>query len=175
MLGLRGWLCPTEGAHGSAPGVGTSADAAASKTHPQMRGSGRETRGFSYILVGPPPGPMETGTSARATIGGRGQARRAGDNLETMRRILFALVCALPMLSAQSFDPELYAGLAWRMIGPFRGGRTVGAAGIPGQPNVFYIGVNNGGVWKTDDYGRTWNPIFADQPPGSIAAIGLAP
>ena len=50
-----------------APSVGTSADAAASKTHPQMRGSGRETRGFSYILVGPPPGPMETGTSARAT------------------------------------------------------------------------------------------------------------
>jgi hypothetical protein len=52
---------------GNAPSADTSIDAAASKTHPQMRGSGRETRGFSYILVGPPPGPMETGTSAHAT------------------------------------------------------------------------------------------------------------
>src|ERR1022692_4900543 len=52
----------------AAPCVATSADAAASKTHPQMRGSGCETRGFSYILVGPPPGPMETGTSACATL-----------------------------------------------------------------------------------------------------------
>src|SRR5205823_2908897 len=75
----------------------------------------------------------------------------------------------------QSFDPKLYSGLQWRMIGPFRGGRTVGAAGIAEQPNVVYIGVNNGGVWKTDDYGRTWRPIFDDQPTGSIGAIALAP
>ena len=50
-------------------------------------------------------------------------------------------------MSAQNVDPKLYAALEWRMIGPFRGGRTVGVAGIPDQPNVFYIGVNNGGVW----------------------------
>ncbi len=92
-----------------------------------------------------------------------------------MRRFLFAFACVLPALTAQSFDPKLYSGLEWRMIGPFRGGRTVGAAGIPDQPNVFYIGVNNGGVWKTDDYGRTWNPIFDDQPTGSIGAVALAP
>ena len=71
--------------------------------------------------------------------------------------------------------PAVYAGLRWRNIGPFRGGRTVGAAGIPGQPNVFYIGVNNGGVWKTTDSGRTWKPIFDDQPTGSIGAIAVAP
>ncbi|MFL6228378.1 MAG: VPS10 domain-containing protein [Pyrinomonadaceae bacterium] len=60
------------------------------------------------------------------------------------------------------------------MIGPFRGGRTVGATGVPSQPNVFYIGVNNGGVWRTNDYGHTWQPIFDDQPTGSIGALAVA-
>ncbi|MBO0698066.1 MAG: hypothetical protein J2P46_06715, partial [Zavarzinella sp.] len=71
--------------------------------------------------------------------------------------------------------PDHYASLSWRMIGPFRGGRTVAATGVPGQPNVFFVGVNNGGVWKTTDSGRTWKPIFDDQPTGSIGAIAVAP
>jgi photosystem II stability/assembly factor-like uncharacterized protein len=65
--------------------------------------------------------------------------------------------------------------MRWRMIGPFRGGRTVGATGVPGQPNVFYIGVNNGGVWKTTDYGHTWTPLFDNQPTGSVGALAVAP
>ncbi len=65
--------------------------------------------------------------------------------------------------------------MKYRMIGPHRGGRTVGAVGVPQQPNVFYIGVNNGGVWKTNDYGRTWKPIFDDQPTGSVGDIAVAP
>jgi photosystem II stability/assembly factor-like uncharacterized protein len=65
--------------------------------------------------------------------------------------------------------------MKWRCIGPHRGGRTVGATGVPSQPNVFYIGVNNGGVWKTTDYGRTWKPIFDDQPTGSIGDIVVSP
>ena len=65
--------------------------------------------------------------------------------------------------------------MKYRMIGPHRGGRTVGAVGVPQQPNVFYIGVNNGGVWKTNDYGRTWKPIFDDQPTGSVVDIAVAP
>src|SRR3954465_14596703 len=86
-----------------------------------------------------------------------------------------ALILLGTTLAAQTFDPKLYSGLRWRDIGPFRGGRTVGAAGIADQPNVFYIGVNNGGVWKTDDYGRTWKPIFDEQPTGSIGALAVAP
>jgi photosystem II stability/assembly factor-like uncharacterized protein len=81
----------------------------------------------------------------------------------------------LPEAAAQPFDPSLYAGLRWRMIGPFRGGRTVGVAGVPGRPNLFYVGVNNGGVWKTTDAGRTWTPIFDDQPTGSVGAVAVAP
>ena len=51
----------------------------------------------------------------------------------------------------------------------------MGATGVPGQPNVFYIGVNNGGVWKTTDFGRVWTPIFDEQPVGSIGALAVAP
>ena len=65
--------------------------------------------------------------------------------------------------------------LRYRMIGPHRGGRTKAAAGIPDRPNLFYIGVVNGGVWKTTDYGRTWTPTFDAQPTGSIGAIAVAP
>src|SRR6267154_2612058 len=74
----------------------------------------------------------------------------------------------------QTFDPSLFNSMQWRMIGPHRGGRTIGAVGVPQQPNVFYIAANNGGVWKTTDYGRTWDPIFDDQPTGSIGDIAVA-
>ena len=75
----------------------------------------------------------------------------------------------------QQIDPKLFQELHWRLIGPFRAGRGVGISGVPGQPNVFYMAPNNGGVWKTTDYGRTWNPIFDDQPAGSVGALTIAP
>lgn len=76
---------------------------------------------------------------------------------------------------AQPVDPKLTQNLSWRCIGPHRAGRTVGASGVPGRPSEFLIGVNNGGVWKTTDYGRTWKPIFDDQPTGSIGFVTVAP
>jgi photosystem II stability/assembly factor-like uncharacterized protein len=79
------------------------------------------------------------------------------------------------LASAQQVDPKLYGELRWRLIGPFRGGRTVPAIGVPGNPNVFYIGVNNGGVWKTTDAGRTWQSLFDDQPTQSVGALAIAP
>ncbi len=78
-------------------------------------------------------------------------------------------------LFAQPVEPAKFNSMKWRMIGPYRGGRTVGAVGVPQQANVFYIGVNNGGVWKTTDFGRTWVSIFDDQPTGSIGDVIVAP
>jgi photosystem II stability/assembly factor-like uncharacterized protein len=101
-----------------------------------------------------------------------------------MRALSQALLAACGLLglsdlnsasAAEPIRPRLYGEMQWRMIGPFRGGRTVGATGVPGQPNVFYIGVNNGGVWKTTDSGHIWTPIFDDQPTGSIGALAVAP
>jgi photosystem II stability/assembly factor-like uncharacterized protein len=71
--------------------------------------------------------------------------------------------------------PDLFKEMHWRGIGPYRGGRTKAATGVPGQPGVFYIGAVNGGVFRSNDYGRTWIPIFDGQPTGSIGAIAVAP
>ena len=99
--------------------------------------------------------------------------------MPTIRPVLVLLTLVTGAISspvaAQKVDPSLYSSLEWRMIGPFRAGRTIGATGVRGQPNVFYVGVNNGGVWKTTDYGRVWTPIFDAQPTGSIGDLAVAP
>src|ERR1051325_6167216 len=94
--------------------------------------------------------------------------------MKHLRLFAPALLLVAGALGAQ-VDPHVYDGLRWRHIGPFRGGRTVAGVGVPSQPYTFYIGVNNGGVWKSTDAGRIWLPIFDDQPSGSIGAIAVAP
>jgi len=93
------------------------------------------------------------------------------------RQCLFLLVCLLTFISAgaQNVNPQLFDGLKWRLIGPFRGGRAVAVAGIPGNATTFYFGAVNGGIWKTTNAGITWRPIFDAQHVASIGALAVAP
>ena len=92
---------------------------------------------------------------------------------ETLTALFFLLLTSATI--AQSIPPELTSGLKWRLIGPFRGGRVVAIAGVPGDSTTFYFGAVNGGIWKTSDAGTVWTPIFDGQPVGSIGAIAVAP
>ena len=96
-------------------------------------------------------------------------------NLRTRLVILLLILigCNLQTI-AQPFSNQYFGAMEYRMIGPHRGGRTVGAVGVPSQPSVFYIGVNNGGVWKTNDYGRVWKPIFDKMNTGSVGDIAVS-
>ncbi len=89
--------------------------------------------------------------------------------------VMVFLVLLTASATAQSVSAELVKGLKWRLIGPFRGGRAVAVAGVPGDSTTFYFGAVNGGVWKTTDAGTVWNPIFDSQPVGAIGAIAVAP
>jgi photosystem II stability/assembly factor-like uncharacterized protein len=97
-------------------------------------------------------------------------------------RAFFARLATLAALAAISGAPAtaqgpdpLFSAMHWREIGPTRAGRARALAGVPSQPNVFYIGFDNGGVWRSTDYGSNWEPLFDNEPTGSIGAIAVAP
>ena len=86
------------------------------------------------------------------------------------------LFCVATAEAAASGPGEaLLQPLHWRSIGPFRGGRVLTVSGVPGEPDHFYFGAVNGGVWETRDAGRSWTPIFDSAPVGSIGALAVAP
>ena len=91
-----------------------------------------------------------------------------------MRRSL-PLIALITIASTASAQTDTYADMHWRSIGPTRAGRARAVAGVPSQPNVAYIGFDNGGVWRSTDYGSTWQPLFDKESTGSIGAIAVAP
>ena len=88
-------------------------------------------------------------------------------------RVAHLLLLSLPLI-AQTYDQELFSGMHWRNIGPFRGGRVLAVAGIPGDPKTFYFGAVAGGVWKSSDGGVNWKPLFDKESTSSIGAIAIA-
>ena len=96
-------------------------------------------------------------------------------SVATSSLLLFLTLGYVPPAHTQQIDTKLLSEMEWRNVGPFRGGRTRAVSGVPGQPNVFYVGAVNGGAWRTTDFGRTWQPIFDQEPSSSIGAIEVAP
>jgi photosystem II stability/assembly factor-like uncharacterized protein len=87
----------------------------------------------------------------------------------------FASLAQAQGSSATDSRVDITSEMHWRHIGPVRGGRARALAGVPSQPNVFYAGFDNGGVWRSTDYGSNWVPLFDKQSTGSIGAIAVAP
>ncbi len=88
--------------------------------------------------------------------------------------VALSLLALLPS-RATTQTPDLSGALRWRTIGPYRAGRARAVAATPGKPTIFYIGFDNGGLWRSSDYGSNWEPLFDHEATGSIGAIALAP
>src|SRR5258708_8376230 len=93
----------------------------------------------------------------------------------TLRRLCAVMLCVGSSIAApRAQTPDAYAQLKFRYIGPV-GNRVVAVAGVPGDPNVYYVGAASGGIFKTTDNGAHWNAIFDDQSVSSIGSLAVAP
>src|SRR3954471_17442250 len=94
-----------------------------------------------------------------------------------MRKLFVSVVVlvTLATLRAQPVNPSGFADLRWRSIGPPRSGYISSPAGVPGDPTTYYVGLPEGGVWKTTNAGTTWRPIFDEVRIASVGAVAVAP
>jgi photosystem II stability/assembly factor-like uncharacterized protein len=88
--------------------------------------------------------------------------------------LLLAICFSIISAQAQETNKDILGALRYRHIGP-TGNRLTSVVGIPGQPNIYYVGAASGGIWKTIDGGSHWDPIFDSQPVSSIGALAIAP
>ena len=89
--------------------------------------------------------------------------------------IIIIVLYVFASLSAQTIPANAYSDLRWRQVGPYRGGWGTVAEGIPDNPNTYYFGGAGGGVWKTIDAGRTWQPLMQQKGSAAIGALAIAP
>ncbi|MBA0088687.1 MAG: hypothetical protein HRJ53_27170, partial [Acidobacteria bacterium Pan2503] len=100
------------------------------------------------------------------------------NDIRTAVGLAFLLMMQIPAAGvsfAQEIPPSLYSEMKWRMIGPFRAGKVNGVAGVPGNPAIYFMGADGGGIWKTADGGVTWKPVFDGEFAASIGAVAVAP
>ncbi len=95
----------------------------------------------------------------------------------TVKAFFIAILLILPShnILSQNIPEQIYAGMKWRSIGPYRAGWATMAEGIPDSLNVYYFGSAGGGIWKTNDAGRTWNPLMQHENSSSVGALAIAP
>ncbi|HEY5164188.1 MAG TPA: glycoside hydrolase, partial [Terriglobales bacterium] len=96
-------------------------------------------------------------------------------NLLLLLVVLALTISAAAQTTTAPVSPNMYSGMRWRMIGPFRGGRALTAAGIAGDRDTYYFGSVGGGMWKTVNAGQTWTPVFDGQSIASIGSLAVAP
>ena len=90
--------------------------------------------------------------------------------------LLLIFILVIPEIgSSQNINKDHYSSLEWRNIGPFRGGRSCAVTGVPGKPNLYYFGATGGGIWKSENGGRSWNNISDGFFGGSVGSIAVAP
>ena len=94
--------------------------------------------------------------------------------IRTTITLLSMILATIGSVFSQNFDASTYGALEYRLVGPFRGGRSAAVTGVPNQPNLFYFGATGGGVWKTADGGRSWQNISDGYFGGSIGAITVS-